>query len=314
MRVSVIVPTYNRSGQILNLLRALEEQSFKDFETVIVNDGSTDNSLEKIAEFCSQTSLNIKVHTIENRGRARSRNYGVSQSEGDMIIFFDDDVRPNRDAVGLHHACHLRYDRALVTGPYLYDHSKFTNRFNHFRQWMELKWTSESDEIVTSENLRINGGNFSMKRSDFLAAGGFDERLNDKEDFKLSFDFRYKCQGNILYFYPTWVYHDDFRGLGAYIKRARSSRIEEQKLRELDPQIGVLFPERFIIELPKGMKYRMGRILRLKPVISLCEIMLDTRLIIRSIRFKIYDMIITMNVTYLYVILVWMGSPIFLLV
>lgn len=298
MTVSVVVPTYNRSSQIGSLLKALEDQTYHDFETILVNDGSTDGTLDVIEELSARTTLKLMVYSIINRGRAGARNFGIEKANGDLIIFFDDDTRPNREAIWNHVHCHARFPKVLVSGPHFYDSSKFIDEFNFFRQWMELKWVIKSDLVVHSANVRINGANFSMKKEHLMLVGGFDERLKDKEDFKLSFDFKYRFKGDVIYSYGTWVFHDDFRNLSAYIERERSSRIEEQKLAQIDPQIGALFPERFAVKLPGGIKYQAGRIFRVKALIKFLDRVLNTRLLFRSLRYKIYDIIITMNVRY----------------
>lgn len=299
MKVSVLIPTYNRANLVCNLLKALESQTYSRFEIILVNDGSTDNTLEVLDRFISETAMKVNIHSIPKAGRAGARNFAVRQATGDLLIFFDDDTRPNPDAVANHVKCHREFDKVLISGPYLYDSSKFGCDFNFFRQWMELQWTEITDKLVSSANLRINGGNFSIKKNHFKLTGGFDERLFDKEDFKLAFDFSVKCNGRVYTFFPTWVYHDDFRDLSAYIERERASRCEEQKLRTMEPVISVMFPERFDVLPPPGIKYHIARALRLRLVILFLQKALKTKLIQSRLKYKIYDWIITMNVKYL---------------
>ena len=299
MKVSVVVPTYNREAQIGNLVEALERQTHREFETIIINDGSTDRTAGVLAALVRKSPLNIRAFNIPNSGRAGARNFGLSQAKGDLVIFFYDDTRPNPDAVRHHVSCHTRFDNLLISGPSLYDQSRFRFDFNYFRQWMELQWVEPSDQIVVSTNLRINGGNFSISSVNIRRLGGFDERLRDKEDFKLSFDFKTQYDGGVYYYYPTWVYHDDFRDLADYIVRERASRLEEQKLSLLEPQIVKMFPERFDVKIPGGIKYLAARILRIRMVIILFQQALKGRFLLRSMRYRIYDWIITMNVKYL---------------
>lgn len=294
----MIVPTFNRARQIVNLLTALEAQTFHRFETIVVDDGSSDNTVDVLHDFAHNTQLDIKTYSIPNKGRAGSRNFGITKSSGELLIFFDDDTRPNPDAIRYHYQCHLNVPNALISGPYLYDRSRFVNDFNYFREWMESKWTVKNDVMTVSTNLRINGGNFSIRKDQILKIGGFDERLRDKEDFKLAYDMRHKVNGDVLYFYRTWVYHDDFRGLRAYIEREAVSRREEQKLCLIDPAIGHLFPERFVARAPMTFKHAFGRMLRLKFFVFVLEKVLNIRMIKRSFRYKLYDAIITMNVRY----------------
>jgi glycosyltransferase involved in cell wall biosynthesis len=299
MKISVIIPTFNRGRQIPNLLRALELQSYREFEVIVINDGSTDNTVGVLASFINHTSLAVRVYTISNSGRARARNFGVNQAVGDLMIFFDDDTRPNPDAVQSHLSCHIDSENLLISGPYLYDRSRFECDFNYFRQSLESKWQEGGNKIIVSRNLRINGGNFSIRKKDMQRIGGFDERLRDKEDFKLSFDFKTKYGGEICNYHPTWVYHDDFRDLMDYIRRERASRIEEQKLRLLEPKVVEMFPERFEVRIPTGLRFFLARILRKKIVILLFQKTLKSTLLAQSLKYRIYDWILTMNVKYL---------------
>lgn len=95
-KVSVIIPVYNVENYIRSMLKSLQDQSFKDFEAVIVNDGSTDSSPEIIEEFCREDSR-FKCFTQENGGVAAARNRGISLAEGEYAVFYDpDDYIPPR--------------------------------------------------------------------------------------------------------------------------------------------------------------------------------------------------------------------------
>lgn len=88
-KYSVIVPVYNRIDEVDDLLRSLTEQSWKDFEVIIVEDGSTmpcESTVEKYAG-----SLNVSYYYKENEGRSIARNYGIERSAGQYLIFFDSD-------------------------------------------------------------------------------------------------------------------------------------------------------------------------------------------------------------------------------
>jgi glycosyltransferase involved in cell wall biosynthesis len=86
---SVIVPVYNRPDEIDELLGSLEHQTYKDFEVIIVEDGST-SSCKSIFDKYS-ASLNIKYFYKKNSGPGPSRNFGADKSQGDYLIFFDSD-------------------------------------------------------------------------------------------------------------------------------------------------------------------------------------------------------------------------------
>ncbi|MGL1889838.1 MAG: glycosyltransferase family 2 protein [Reichenbachiella sp.] len=301
MTISIIVPTFNKGEQLPMLVHCLEQQTVQDFELILFNDGSTDNTKTILENIEKTTFLNIKTIHSSNLGRSKARNLAVTHSTGELLVFFDDDVRPNNISIAEHLDIHQNQPSPIIAGgPAIYDESKFINNFNFFRHQMENSWYSSSNEPVESHSLRINGGNFSIRRKSFDKIGGFDERLTDKEDFKLAYDgFHYH---NIRVFSTpkTWVYHDDFRNLCNYIKRGKESRNEEQKLRLLDPSIEIFDPSRFQIETPKNIKFLIAKTIFRRPfVLSLIENLLDLKIVPQNLAFKLYDICITVNVQYL---------------
>lgn len=96
IKYSFIVPVYNTSGYLKKCLDSLVKQSFKDFEIIIVNDGSTDNSGDIIKKYESKHS-NIKVIEEENQGLSIARNNGVKKASGKYIIFIDSDDYVEKD-------------------------------------------------------------------------------------------------------------------------------------------------------------------------------------------------------------------------
>lgn len=91
--ISIIIPTYNRATYILETLHSIKNQTYKDFECIIIDDGSTDNTNEVISDFLS-TDSRFKYYHRPNtfsKGANGSRNYGFSLSTGNFIKFFDSD-------------------------------------------------------------------------------------------------------------------------------------------------------------------------------------------------------------------------------
>jgi O-antigen biosynthesis protein len=93
VRVSVIIPTYNRSDTLQKCLAAVQTQTYSDYEIIVVDDGSTDGTANMIAaEF-----PNVHYLYQANRGPAAARNQGIAAATGDIIAFTDDDCLPPSD-------------------------------------------------------------------------------------------------------------------------------------------------------------------------------------------------------------------------
>lgn len=85
---SIIIPLYNKQNYIATTMQSVLRQTFSDFEVIVVNDSSTDDSLRIVKEF---TDDRITVHTIPNGGVSAARNYGIARATREYICFLDAD-------------------------------------------------------------------------------------------------------------------------------------------------------------------------------------------------------------------------------
>lgn len=88
-RFSVIIPVYNRSGEVEDLLQSLANQTNRDFEVIIVEDGSSEPCREVVDRYADR--VNVKYFYKDNEGRSIARNHGLERAAGDYFIFFDSD-------------------------------------------------------------------------------------------------------------------------------------------------------------------------------------------------------------------------------
>ena len=92
---SVIIPVYNRPDEVRELLESLSKQTLKDFEVLLIEDGSVNRCDTVAQEF--DKDLNICYFYKENSGRRLTRNYGMERASGEYLIFFDSDcIIPER--------------------------------------------------------------------------------------------------------------------------------------------------------------------------------------------------------------------------
>lgn len=89
LKYSVVVPVFNRPNEVQELLESLATQTFRDFEVVIVEDGSTETSEAVVKQFAGQ--LNISYFYKENSGPGDSRNYGMRMARGNYFLILDSD-------------------------------------------------------------------------------------------------------------------------------------------------------------------------------------------------------------------------------
>lgn len=94
MKASIIIPMYNAEKHIAELLEALTKQVERNFEVIIIDDGSTDNSYKIATQ--TKTKFSLKIINQENQGPAVARNMGIKEAKSDIIIFLDSDCIPTK--------------------------------------------------------------------------------------------------------------------------------------------------------------------------------------------------------------------------
>lgn len=91
MKLSVIIPTYNESKDIAECLESLDTQTYKDFEVIIVDDGSTDQTIEIVKNYHPH-SFKMMLLNQRHLGPALARNLGAKKAQGEILIFVDADM------------------------------------------------------------------------------------------------------------------------------------------------------------------------------------------------------------------------------
>ena len=132
MRVSVIIPAYNVERYISHCLSSIVNQTLKEIEIIVVNDGSIDNTLEKIKEF-SNDNATICVINQKNKGSIEARKAGLKIASGEYILFVDGDDWLELDALEklYNNAVEHDSDIVLYNAFWSYDkHKEEKNTFN----------------------------------------------------------------------------------------------------------------------------------------------------------------------------------------
>ncbi|MGP6558833.1 glycosyltransferase family 2 protein [Ornithobacterium rhinotracheale] len=99
--ISILTPTYNRANLLARVFESLQSQTDKDFEWIIVDDGSTDNTKSTVEEFQKKSSFPIEYYLKKNGGKHTALNFGIQKAKGDFIIMLDSDDELPIDAVSI---------------------------------------------------------------------------------------------------------------------------------------------------------------------------------------------------------------------
>ncbi|MCS6821656.1 MAG: glycosyltransferase [Microscillaceae bacterium] len=299
MQVSVIIPTYNGANKLPNILRALAQQTFQDFETIVVVDGSTDNTIDILESGKNWGLKDFKYIVQPNVGRAKVRNRGAAEAKGDLLIFFDDDMMPFEKTVDIHHQFHQTYSNSILVGrsSQKVDTSYPFHDFFLYRHEIEKKWyknfNSPNFIPVGLGNYVFSTQNLSMPKNLFEQLGRFDERLTDSEDFDLC--MRAFRQNVPIYFsYEAVAWHCDFLNIEQYIKRQVQYWHSKKKLAQLRPEYVQMHPISFQNAIsPKNWKYYLKSIFIYNSFWKfITHSKAFRKLVPASLRFKIYSFIV----------------------
>lgn len=91
IKLSIIIPAYNCCELITDTINSIKAQTFKDYEIIVVNDGSTDETLSVLQQLAKTFNGNMRILNVENGGPARARNLGIVNAVGEYLYFMDSD-------------------------------------------------------------------------------------------------------------------------------------------------------------------------------------------------------------------------------
>lgn len=150
--VSIIIPVYNVGELLKTCLDSVIGQTYENLEIIVINDGSTDNSLTYISHLL-ETDERIRVFHQHNQGAAASRNFGIEQSTGEYLFFLDADDTISHDAIAyLLDLMQQTNTQVGVSGVAYYDKSgkiysksSFTKGVYSTKQIIEMMYTRHTD-------------------------------------------------------------------------------------------------------------------------------------------------------------------------
>jgi len=175
--ISVIIPVYNGSKTIQSTVNSVLEQSWQDFELLIINDGSTDNTLTILNEI---DDARLRVLSFENAGVAESRNRGIEAAQGDYLSFLDADDRWTVEKLE-------KQLEALIQHPEADAAYSWTDYIDEQDQFVHHGWHTRHSGEVYTELVQCcfieNGSNILLRKAVLEHIGAFDQSVSPAEDW-----------------------------------------------------------------------------------------------------------------------------------
>ena len=135
--LAVVVPTYNRCDALKQCMEHLEKQAHKDFEVVIVDDGSTDSTEAWVSSYLKRTPLSLRYLRQKNSGPARARNFAISVIEAPIALLIGDDIFPAPQFTAVHMKLHEERPEASVVGLGLTVWAEEGQQITPFMRWLD---------------------------------------------------------------------------------------------------------------------------------------------------------------------------------
>ncbi|MGD1703493.1 glycosyltransferase [Dapis sp. BLCC M229] len=177
--ISVIIPAYNSEKTIQETIESVIEQTFDDWELIVVNDGSQDRTLEVVSRI---KDPRIKLFSYSNAGASASRNRGFDNSVGQFIAFLDaDDLWTTDKLESQLNALQLHPEAAVA-----YSWTDYIDESgNFFKQGGRVVFNGDVYSKLLVRNFLENGSNPLIKREAINEVGGFDQSLQGTEDWEI---------------------------------------------------------------------------------------------------------------------------------
>ena len=175
--ISVIVPAYNGQRTIVETINSVLEQTFIDFELIVINDGSTDRTLELLE---TVQDKRLKVYSYPNGGLPTARNRGIDRAKGKFISFIDADDLWTRDKLELQLEALQKNPQAGVAYSWTIS---MDNNGNSFHPGAIANFQGNVYANLLVSNFIASGSNVLIRREAIDSVGYFDETLKSAEDW-----------------------------------------------------------------------------------------------------------------------------------
>lgn len=245
--ISIIIAIFNRKEELFELLQSLSFQTDKDFEVIIVDDGSRIPLLLTIDMF--KESLNIQYFKKDNSGPGLTRNYGARRAKNEWLVFVDSDVLVEKDYVE-----NIKKSIDQIPCDAFGGADKAHRGFNIFQKAISYSMTS----VFTTGGIRGNkkavtkfqprSFNMGIKKDVFLKVGGFSNlRIGEDPDLSMTL---WEHGYSTAFFDTIAVYHKRRVDFGKFSKQVYQFGCARPILNQRHPhhvKISFAFPSLFLI-------------------------------------------------------------------
>ncbi|MEM5831524.1 MAG: glycosyltransferase [Candidatus Aenigmatarchaeota archaeon] len=214
--LSVIVPAHNEERYIEKCLSSLLNQKYKDYEIIVVNDGSTDKTEQIVKEF-QKKSKRIKLLSFkQGHSAAFARNRGAEKAKGEILVFIDADQFVKKDFLSKIAKNFQNKEIEALVGKTLGASQTFIGKCYAARKWLFWLTRQNKKQILTKDK---PGCILAIRKKTFLDLKGYNEAIFYREDS--DFADRTKERHKVLFNPQIIIYHYDPENFEEVVRHAK---------------------------------------------------------------------------------------------
>ncbi len=291
MKVTVVIPSYNRAQRLNETLLALNTQTVPLFAVLVVNDGSNDPGYAALEKQKDNFKFNLQIIKQQNGGASSATNHGVTLAEDGLVILFDDDILPESECIAKHIAFHKLNSNAILSGSAVTDPERTVTDVQRYKLFMEEQWRklrpdTEQMVHVSFNNFIITTANMSLMKKTFTDLGGFNTEFRDGYDVEFGFK---ALRSNVKLYFDRTIHtiHNDQISLRYYAKRQSAYTIAKRNLIKEYPEVSPAFTSAAEYE-PGMLKHMFYSFFRKDWFVNFTESAFFVKFVPRALRYRIY--------------------------
>ena len=244
LKVSVVIPTLDRADMVAATIDCIEQQTISrtEYEVLVIDNNSSDHTQAVLAEKAA-TYPNIRLFTQLKRGAAATRNVGIREAKGEIVLFIDDDILAEPNLIETHLSAHRLHPKSSVIGAVVSPWDESTVPFLRYLRDRAI-FNPYSIACGPMDFSYYHTGNVSSPRKLLLEVGGFNEEFffYGMEDIELG--YRLERAGSRMVYSPeAKAVHRYFPTYEHFIQRCQQAGYSLGKLVDLHPELRGRFTE-----------------------------------------------------------------------